>query len=238
QQFAKRLPDIYNHLCVLLNQNLINKKSDYSIQEGFAENINRKLGRIPIPKTIRKNYSHHSWHWSLTILLVGIFLTSWLTPLFISYTDLDFHESVCFYFGAVLLGGVLQYPLIIRRKVMSFGIYLIYLILGFSPTACSSILFLNKQISMGRIEEKHQIISWSYKKDINPFLKGSFVILNLENNAYGYFERARAFEYSTFYTVKSKKNKPDSLTIGFSKGIFGLKAFKENTVSFSLHKND
>lgn len=49
EDFCQQLPDIYNHLCVLLNQNPLNKMGDYVYDEEFAQKVNSESARIPIP---------------------------------------------------------------------------------------------------------------------------------------------------------------------------------------------
>jgi len=52
-EFQRHLPDIYNHLCVLLNQNPIHKFSG-TLEDDFAEKTNRNKSLIRVPKIVKK----------------------------------------------------------------------------------------------------------------------------------------------------------------------------------------
>jgi MtfA peptidase len=54
QSFHKELPDIYNHLCVLLNQNPLNVQGDYALSEDYIKQVNSQTNRIKIPLVKRK----------------------------------------------------------------------------------------------------------------------------------------------------------------------------------------
>lgn len=49
KEFSEHLPDVYNHLCVLLNQNPLNQKADYVYDIAFARQVNAESARIPVP---------------------------------------------------------------------------------------------------------------------------------------------------------------------------------------------
>jgi MtfA peptidase len=49
QSFHKELPDIFNHLCILLNQNPLNTTGDYILTEAYIKSVNSDPQRIKMP---------------------------------------------------------------------------------------------------------------------------------------------------------------------------------------------
>ncbi|HMT28464.1 MAG TPA: zinc-dependent peptidase, partial [Bacteroidia bacterium] len=74
EEFKKHLPDIYNHLCFLLNQDPSRSNDDYRLSPTFITDINSDSGRTPIPLALPRNYKYHNWHWSFNVIIVGIFI--------------------------------------------------------------------------------------------------------------------------------------------------------------------
>lgn len=52
ETFSEELPDVYNHLCLLLNQNPL-EEDDFRLTDDFRFEVNHDFRRIPIPKKIR-----------------------------------------------------------------------------------------------------------------------------------------------------------------------------------------
>lgn len=82
QEFRKNLPDIYNHLCILLNQNPLNTSENYRLKPGFIDNANENSSwKIPgYLKTLRKAYTPRILGlYSLLIFPALYFLTKLIT---------------------------------------------------------------------------------------------------------------------------------------------------------------
>jgi Mlc titration factor MtfA (ptsG expression regulator) len=52
--FHLELPDIYNHLCVLLNQNPLNRTGDYELTKAYVESVNKDESRLKMPWVINR----------------------------------------------------------------------------------------------------------------------------------------------------------------------------------------
>jgi MtfA peptidase len=50
QAFHRELPDVFNHMCVLLNQNPLNTKGDYELTDSYIKAVNLDSKRIKMPK--------------------------------------------------------------------------------------------------------------------------------------------------------------------------------------------
>lgn len=55
EAFHRELPDIFNHLCVLLNQNPLNRTGDYELTKAFVESVNRDTSRIKMPWVVKRD---------------------------------------------------------------------------------------------------------------------------------------------------------------------------------------
>jgi|GEM_PF-1630558 len=81
QAFKENLPDIFNHLCALLNQNPLNTTENYLLQPGFIYEVN-KTSKRKIPrylKNIKKPYTPGVLRiYSLLIFPAFYFLTKML----------------------------------------------------------------------------------------------------------------------------------------------------------------
>ena len=99
EEFRKALPDVYNHLVILLNQNPLNTRGDYRVDEFFVNNANKDIKNIPLPREVRRNFKYASWHWSLYTLFAGIPAAG--------FTFLYMGRSIAFPMGR--LGGIISY---------------------------------------------------------------------------------------------------------------------------------
>lgn len=62
EAFEKELPEIYYHLCYLLNQDPLNKTGDYVLTEACIQRINAKIKNdLPLPKTLISSGEYRFW---------------------------------------------------------------------------------------------------------------------------------------------------------------------------------
>lgn len=54
EAFHKELPDIFNHLCVLLNQNTLNRTGDYELTKAYIEEVNKNNDRVKVPWVVNR----------------------------------------------------------------------------------------------------------------------------------------------------------------------------------------
>lgn len=53
EAFWEHLPDIYNHMCVLLNQNPLNMKGDYELTREYMKKVNTDPSRVRMPMIVK-----------------------------------------------------------------------------------------------------------------------------------------------------------------------------------------
>jgi len=73
ESFSKELPDVYAHLCLLLNLDPLN------IENNFVFDRNTVHSRTPgleheLPDRIQRSYRYDAWHWSFNLIIAGFFV--------------------------------------------------------------------------------------------------------------------------------------------------------------------
>ncbi|TND08194.1 MAG: hypothetical protein FD123_2449 [Bacteroidetes bacterium] len=207
--FREKLPDVYNKLCVLLNQDPCEEQRDYRLTSHHASEriIDRSLWKR------MKDYRYAKWHWSLSILLAGIFLTPYF--LFVLIPPVAISSSVLWaMYTAFLIGGfALQYRKIVKQQALNVTQFIFYLLLGFGPVLLTLVLGLNMLIILpGETVEQYKMTGVARMTS-----DGDYKIF-LENDQY---------TDNNALTIVSKYDrdlirKGNVLELSFKTGIFGI----------------
>jgi len=103
--FNEALPDLYTRTQLLLNQNPLNAKGDY-----ILDGINKYNPDGSEFVTLeRAKYKEASWHWSLTLSFIGIFISPiviFMTLMDALILPVDVFKTV----GMIAIIGAVQYP--------------------------------------------------------------------------------------------------------------------------------
>ena len=170
--FSRELPEIYNHLCVLLNQNPIKKDRDYRLNSNRRKRLGYKAKKWVTSKVMVDNISESDWHWSLSVFIFGACISSWLIPVMVPQHIISIEEIWILAALLVVLGGITQYRTIVKSKFMNLSVYSAYLILGYVPTTIALIFCLNILVPVSESEEIVKIESvYGYKNDYRFHLK-------------------------------------------------------------------
>ena len=76
EAFSVEHPDVFNHLCLLLNINPLNRNDDFALTDAFRQSVNTDPARLPIPRRTKSYRGFNRFH-SQTMVLC-IFLYMWL----------------------------------------------------------------------------------------------------------------------------------------------------------------
>lgn len=71
--FSKELPDVYAHLCLLLNLDPLNKDNNFAYDRDLVIARSTDL-KYELPEKIQRNYRYDSWHWSFNMIIAGFFV--------------------------------------------------------------------------------------------------------------------------------------------------------------------
>jgi MtfA peptidase len=218
ESFRERLPDIYNHLCFLLNQDPTNEGQDYKLDKNFVEEINKHEELIPIPVEVKKHYKYHNWHWTYTIMLLGIFAGIISTLLLYSFTIIPFFHLLLISLGGAVIAFLVQYRyLVIKNKVFKPADFGIYAAFGIMPVVAGSFLLLNF------------LIRTSYEVEVYPVeeigVRQGELFFILKDDVYADNPAVRTLRNGKIYGVGKKEA---LLKITFAKGVFGYKYHLQN----------
>ncbi len=117
-EFRKALPDIYNHLCFLLNIDPCNTKNNFRLDSDFANSININRDRVPIPARIKKNYKYDAWHWTSNLVVAGLFVAVPIILVVVPRTVVHVSTIV------LLMAAIVIIVASFRNRFTRFGIYL------------------------------------------------------------------------------------------------------------------
>ena len=219
EKFQEELPDVYNHLCVLLNQNPMNIRGDYELTSGFIKMANLKRRRFPLPEKIKLNFANRGWHWSYSL---GIFGSIFGLPIAMGFYDHTFIGDTDVIYaigGAALLAGIVQFKSLVVRNVWNIFIYPFYLVFGCAPLICGVLLMYNY---FGGKE-----IHYSEEYTISSFTRiERQITYHLEHEKYSDFERLRTFEREYLGSIEPGEVK---LKFTFRKGALGYPILEDRS---------
>lgn len=218
--FKEKLPDIFNHLCFLLNQDPMNESKDYKLKDHFADEVNKNEKLIPIPKEIKKNYKYHNWHWTYSVMLFGIFIGVLTTILFPSFTVIPISDILKVAFAGAVLAGIIQYPyLVVKNNILKPMDFILYTVFGIMPAVVCLFFITNYLVRIGTIEEDHKIV--------NIENVGKEVVFSLQDGAYSEYPMIRTIRRSSI-SDNPPNETPAILKIKFAQGVFGYKFHLKN----------
>jgi Mlc titration factor MtfA (ptsG expression regulator) len=211
-EFKEALPDIYNHLCILLNQDPLNDRDDYRLKPGFAREINLNKKLFPVPEKIIPNYGYSNWHWTLSLLFIGI-ISILALPFAALDTIIESSDVWRITGGIFATGAIVFYKPVVKAGVMRVSQFFWYLIIVIVPFGLSLFFILNKTIIISSTVEEAGFI--------NQKLENGAVVLKPES-----YDR----DYWNARTVEDEDNPPSDydlrrgnfiLTYYRNRGIFG-----------------
>jgi MtfA peptidase len=211
--FHRHLPDIYNHLCVLLNQDPLNAEDDFRLEESFYEEVNTVEGIIPVPRKISMNYKYSGWHWSLNLLMTGP--TLGLIIILTLADDTLLETSTLVY--AIIAGGcigLLQWKYFRRSNALSPPLFVMYSFAGFGLNLVALLLLLNYLVPLDKSTETYAIREVKINRQ-----NVESVTVSLQGYAYEEYPFIRTFDKSSVHILAGS----DSMKLSLSKGLLGLK---------------
>jgi MtfA peptidase len=225
EEFEKQLPDIYNHLCFLLNQDPKNSETDYILRPDFKEVVNKNKARIPIPQKIKENYKYHGWHWTYSVMLAGIFAGITITLVLSELTIMPVIHLFLFGLSGMFLAFLLQFRFLVKKnKIFKVGDFFLYAVFGIMPIFSGLILLSNFLIRTNYTYEAYEVISHEHRS--------GEVVVQLRGDAYS--------DYPGIRTLPSKRfdNSPGNrvLKIQIAEGVFGYHFLVKNEVIISPAK--
>ncbi len=203
----KELPELYSSLSVLLNQDPLNAASDYRVSTAVQRKYSTFKTAVPKAKDI-------SWHWSLSLLLIGFFTT---IATFI-YFDTFFITTVsiiALWLGISLIAGVIHYPSVVKNNIMGIPVYIIYSLIGPAPIFIFCMLLANHFIPL---EEAKHIKLNAVHLEVPPRFNGTVVTYQKDLNEGKTLKHVEKVEGYYEYELEGS-----TMHMMVYRGIFGYK---------------
>lgn len=139
EKFGRELPEIFQLLLFLLNQDPRNKTQDYQINEGhFTGN----MYELPNPLDVKVSYKYSNHHWSVNLLVLG---TVGFIPTLLIMNRYFLFSSHGYFILFIFMGtlGLLQRRYFFERKILSGFYFVTYAYAGFGASFTIMLLWLN-----------------------------------------------------------------------------------------------
>jgi hypothetical protein len=228
KDFYLEEPRLFAHTCYLLNQFPLEPKFR-ELNDSALRTLTKRTG-VQFPKPGQKDFTHHSWHWSLSLLAFSIFFS----PFLIGFQAYDVELPVNWFWCWMIctaIAGVVFYRPVLKYKVMEANIYVLFLIFGGGPMLFAGGLFVDAQIPVYTWTETHKVEEVNYK------LREPGIYITLENNALREWTEVLSFPILGG-AIMDHREQPMELHVKFTRGLFGVKHFKGHKLVFKPDYED
>lgn len=139
EKFKRELPEIFQLLTFLLNQDILNKKRDYKLDDGY---FTGNIYEIPLPDKIKTSYKYSNSHWSMNVLIIG---TLFFLPTTIIVSQYFLFPTIGYFLLFIAVGtiGLAQKRYFFERKILSGTYFVLYSYAGFGASFTALLLWLN-----------------------------------------------------------------------------------------------
>ena len=139
EKFKQELPEIFQLLLFLLNQDPHNSDHDYQIVD--VQFTGNKY-ELPHPEAVKVSYKYSNHHWSINLLVLGA--VGFIPTVFIVSRYFLF-SSFGYFMLFISLGtlGLLQRRYFFERKILSGFYFIMYAYAGFGASFTILLLWLN-----------------------------------------------------------------------------------------------
>lgn len=218
-KFKNELPEIYQSLVFLLNQDVLNKNNDYIISEGYF--IGNKYA-IPQPDEVKTSYKYSNYHWSINILIIGVF--GFIPALLVADSWFMFPFQAFLFIG--LLSGTLglfQRKYFYERKIFSGVYFFLYSYFGFGAVVTIACVFLNFCVPISKTYKKKFSIGSLYGM---PHFNHVDAIPD-EDIESDVNMSAFMFPRRSYYAGRYEVEKGKYLVVKYHYGILGIKKVED-----------
>lgn len=227
-EFKKLLPILYWALADLLQQDPAAKRvgpepkqeripvaKEFSSSEPtlitYDEEPAKKKFKKEKEEKSPRNFRFARWHWSLTVLLAGIFGT----PLALGYLCYVTYAPPgifwLIYFAFVIAGSIYYYRRIVPTEALNLTQFIFFIALGIGPLGLTGTLLVNHMIPVHKESENYRLTG-------TLIYQPGGAIVDLENKAHYDEPELRKIPLKEMPLVK----KGATLHIRFYRGIFGM----------------
>lgn len=216
-------PEMFAHTCYLLNQFPLEPQNRRLDTKALQLITARTAVRFPNPS--EKDYSHHSWHWSLTLLLASMFISPIIIGALTYDVELPLGGLVTWLSCSVLAGMIFHRP-VYRYKVMNRTMFTVFLLMGAGPALMSGSLILDRMFPVQTWNEAYEVESAHHRFD------RAATVVTLKNGALNDHLELRTFEaLSPFISESLETGHGITLQVTYNRGLFGVKRISDPLLS-------
>lgn len=157
EQFKQELPDIFNHLCVLLNQNPLAVETAYMLTDEYLKSVNRNSMLIPVPKVRFKNEVYANKYYITLFFMSPVFF------IFTFYLTIDtyitFNDIKWFLLIGTLSGCIISYKRLMKTELMIWPIFIFFQATGYLSIHLATFFLLNTLLPIGHHQMKFTAVN-------------------------------------------------------------------------------
>jgi len=227
------LPNTFAHLCLLLNQNILNISNDYKFEKLFFKTENLL---IPLPKKVIKTYQYNVSHWTYKLPFLSIISIFFFYLHLFPKIVINLLEIITFITIIGTINALLSYNYISRKQIYQNKFeYWIVSVLGITPTPFLLVVLLSYFINFNPKITYHNIdkvVVNDVIKSNNSFIE-SFTFY-LTDNFLANYKQARTIEINQFIDYQNIGNSKQ-LKLTIAKGITGFDIITEKQIIIDEH---
>jgi len=209
QVFSEKMPDVYNHLCKLLNQNPLNAADDYRVSAQFKHDINSNPERVPLPKVIRKEYPVDFYSRFHLFIAATLFSSLVIDVVWGFDTLINWKQLGAMGFAGAALAGSLQWKYLTERKPLRNKWWFLFGVALFA-FSCNIYLLANWFFAVDREVRYHQVES--------VYFEEGHEVLRLEDRAYADNSKLRNVRLQAI----NKRTADGLVAYHFRRGCMGM----------------
>lgn len=251
EEFKTVMPDLFNNLCWILNQNPLHAHSDYALESIASSRIPNPISDGTIFVETSRDYALSSitqsttsipttytnplqqdanikivtgkLHWAAIIMITGPLLGIPALLYLCSRTAINVEILIMLALG-ISLANVITWKYFKRRGFADVKFFCAYSVLGVGIWGVTFLLALNFLIP---VNKPIQITNQVYKSEIPAREQSGLATLYLEDDAYHQYSLLNVYWYkNTMYT------RPSSVTRTFQTGLFGFETLRSTTFTY------
>lgn len=221
EEFYKHEPVLFAHTCYLLNQYPLEPR-DRELTEIAASSLAKRTG-AKFPKASTKDYTHHSWHWSFTLLMASIFVSPFFIAVFTLEANLPI-DGWAYYFIFCLIAALVFYRPVVMFKAMTIDKYFAFVLIGGGPALYSAALVADAIVPIYSWEESAKVIK------ATPNLHENTTWVTVDNELLTEWPETR--ELPIDFMKRYRENPNVTIHADFGIGIMGITRVKESWYVF------
>jgi len=217
--FATQLPELYNYMVFLLNQDPANAINDYAVMPDYFT-----VNRIDIPvMEVRRSYKYNNWHWSLSLLLFGVLGGFLSLGFFFNHLVLPYYGYILAF---VIVGtlGLLQKRYFENRNILRGAFFYLYAYMGFGVSVVTLLMWANFFIPIGEKQRDTFIVN-NYTR-IWHVSSHSGVQTDFEGYALSIDDNSGLYNASLLLVKDPPPSLPAKVNFTYQRGLLGVKVLQ------------